>query len=387
MKSVDINTPGSFSSPRKCKRSHGTEVSLTGTGAVVQKFTKASHPSKHDWISEGEQVENTDASAWNVSAVLCGDGSSGFERRIYYGSESSDGAGRGFWSMEWDTLNLNCMYSISDSYLSWPFRPVSRLARLKRRNRESPVRLAINVEGYSREIIIPLIKQPIQDWLRENKGFCLIVGGPGARAPYPALSIFMIRCFGVTPYRGDGEGRDCVIHAACNIMFLLPGERSAAYEVSRLHRSIRMASARRRPHTEGRPEISDLLKLGHLGPIFQNAGGHLAIRKMIIPRHGHLQSAACRFNWLFEKEYYGRIFIARLFETYIVDQVIVIDSKRWPSLIYGSSDLYPIMLSSSALFHCAGPGAKKLKIVDLYEAHRYQRKYEASDEFKQKHLD
>ena len=108
---------------------------------------------------------------------------------------------------------------------------------------------------------------------------------------------------------------------------------------------------------------------------------------MIIPRHGHLQLAACRFNWLFEKEYHGRIFIARLFEAHIVDHVIVIDSRRWSSLIYDSSDLYPIMLSSSALFYCAGPGAKKVKIVDLYEVHRYQRKYEASDGFKHKHLD
>ena len=196
----------------------------------------------------------------------------------------------------------------------------------------------------------------------------------------------MIRCFGITPYRGAGEGRDCVIHAACNVMFLLLGERSAAYEVSRLHRSIALASARCRPYTEGRPEVCDLLKLGHLGPVFQNAGGHLSIRKMIIPPHGHQQSIACRFNWLFEKEYYGRIFIARLFETHVVDHVIVIDSRRWPSLIYDSSDLYPIMLSSQALFHCAGPGANKVKIVDLCEVLRYQRKYETNHRIKRELL-
>ena len=125
-------------------------------------------------------------------------------------------------------------------------------------------------------------------------------------------------------------------------MFLLLGERSAAYEISRLHRNVRLASARCRPHTEGRPEVSDLLKLGNLKPIFQNAGGHLSIRKMIIPRQGHLQWIAFRFNWLFEKKYYGRIFIARLFEAHIVDDVIVIESRRWPGLIYDSSDLYSI---------------------------------------------
>ena len=33
----------------------------------------------------------------------------------------------------------------------------------------------------------------------------------------------------MTPYQGDGEGRDCVIYAACKVMFLLLGERSADY--------------------------------------------------------------------------------------------------------------------------------------------------------------
>ena len=107
---------------------------------------------------------------------------------------------------------------------------------------------------------------------------------------------------------------------------------------------------------------------------------------MIIPHHVHLQLISYRFNWLFEKEYYGRVFIARLFEAHVVDHVIVIDSRRWPSLIYDSSDLYPIMLYSLALFHCAGPGASKVKIADLYEVFRHQRKYEVSDEFEQELL-
>ena len=135
------------------------------------------------------------------------------------------------------------------------------------------MRLTINIEGYPREIPLQLIKQRIHDWLSENRGFCLIVGGPGARAPNLALSISMIRCFGITPYRGAGEGRDCVIHAACNDMFLLLGERLADYEVSSLHRSIALASARCRPYIEGRPEVCDLLKLGHLGPVFPECRG------------------------------------------------------------------------------------------------------------------
>ena len=76
----------------------------------------------------------------------------------------------------------------------------------------------------------------------------------------------MIRCFGVTPFRGDGEGRDRVIHAAY-------------------------------------------------------------IRKMMIPRHGSLQSVSFRFNWMLQKEFYRHILIARLFEAQIVGHVIVIDSR------------------------------------------------------------
>ena len=45
----------------------------------------------------------------------------------------------------------------------------------------------------------------------------------------------------MTPYRIDGEGRDCVIRTAYNIMFLLLNERSAAYKIIQLHRSIILA--------------------------------------------------------------------------------------------------------------------------------------------------
>ena len=103
----------------------------------------------------------------------------------------------------------------------------------------------------------------------------------------------------------------------------------------------------------------------------------------MIPSYGSLQSLAYRFDWLFEKEYYWREFIALVFEGHIVDQVIVVDSIRWPSLTHDSYDLYPITLSSPALFHCTGPGANKFKIVDLYEVFRRQRKYEISDDVEQ----
>ena len=96
--------------------------------------------------------------------------------------------------------------------------------------------------------------------MNEDSGFGLIIRGPVAHAPNPSLSIFMIQCFGVTPYRGDGEGRDCVIHAACNVIFLLLSEISAAHDGSRLQRSIALASTRCRLYTEGHSEVRDLLK-------------------------------------------------------------------------------------------------------------------------------
>ena len=71
--------------------------------------------------------------------------------------------------------------------------------------------------------------------------------------------------------------------------------------------------------------------------------GNLGIRKMIIPRHGNLKSVACRLKLLFEKEYYRRIFIARLIDAHIVDHVIAIELRLWASLIFDSSDSYPIM--------------------------------------------
>ena len=57
------------------------------------------------------------------------------------------------------------------------------------------MRLTINIEGYPYEIAVQLIKQRIHDWLSENRGFCLIIGGPGARAPNSVLSIFVEALF------------------------------------------------------------------------------------------------------------------------------------------------------------------------------------------------
>ena len=101
---------------------------MTGIGAIEQEFKEAPHPPENNGMPEGGHGKNTHASAWKVSAVICGDDSSGFQKGIYYSSRSSDSAARGFWRMEWGTLNLTCRYCTSNSYVSWPSRPVSRLA-------------------------------------------------------------------------------------------------------------------------------------------------------------------------------------------------------------------------------------------------------------------
>ena len=82
--SVGINMFGSLSLPRECERSHGTEVSLTGTGAIIQKIKKATHPPKNNEMSVGGHVESTHASSRKFSAVLCEDDSSGFQKGLYW---------------------------------------------------------------------------------------------------------------------------------------------------------------------------------------------------------------------------------------------------------------------------------------------------------------
>ena len=98
---------------------------------------------------------------------------------------------------------------------------------------------------------------------------------------------------------------------------------------------------------------------------------HLGIRKLIIPRHVRLQSSACRFNWVFKKGCYKRIAIVRLFEAHIVDHFIVVDSRLSPNLTNDSSEFYPMVLYSSARFHCIDPRAEEVRIVDLHEVLRY----------------
>ncbi len=77
--------------------------------------------------------------------------------------------------------------------------------------------------------------------------------------------------------------------------------------------------------------------MGHLGPVVQGFGGDQRLQKVKnIPPHGHREATEIRFNWLFDKRIHGHIYLARLYEAGVVDHLVVIDSRQWPSLIFNS---------------------------------------------------
>ena len=100
--------------------------------------------------------------------------------------------------------------------------------------------------------------------------------------------------------------------------------------------------------------------------------------------HGHHESAHVRLNWLFDKRIHGHVYIARLYEAGVVEHLVVIDSRRWPSLIYDSCDSYHLILSSSSLFQCGGPDADEVKIIQFYEVIRNCRSGEKPKDLKRK---
>ena len=67
--------------------------------------------------------------------------------------------------------------------IDWPYRAVTRNARLFRRKGKGPVRPYVNIEVYPMHAALFLIKETLKRWLLENLAFCILIGGPGARAP------------------------------------------------------------------------------------------------------------------------------------------------------------------------------------------------------------
>ena len=150
-------------------------------------------------------------------------------------------------------------------FVDWPYRAVIRAARLQRCRRKIPARPFVDIEGYPLNTALVLTKNTLKRCLQENPGFCILIGGPGARAQNTQTIKYYVRCFG--EIRFGNSGRSCVIDAACNAIYLLLGDSKASYLSSRFVEVARRASLRLRPHDEGKPEIGDFTSVGHLGPV------------------------------------------------------------------------------------------------------------------------
>ncbi len=195
--------------------------------------------------------------------------------------------------------------------LDWPYRAVSRAARLLHRQGKGPARPYVNIQGYPKSVALVLIKNKLKRWLDDNPGFGILIGGSGARAPNTRTTKYFIHCFGAL--RFGSFGRSCVVDAACNVTFLLLGGAKAWCMSSTFTETAQRASQRARPHSKDRPEISDLLSVGHLRPVFQELGGELSMKKVkYLPPHGHREPPQVRFDWLFERRIHGHNYFARL---------------------------------------------------------------------------
>ncbi len=167
--------------------------------------------------AQAESTEN-----WNDASVLCGDGEFHLSSDSYFESSSLDGSVSGFWPLIWESLRITWALKMHHHFVNRPYRPVSRKAGLLHRKAKDPARPYVNTEGYPKNIALVLIKYKLKRWLRENPGFCILIGGPGARAPNVQVRKYYVRCFGEMRFRNSG--RSCVVDAACNAGFLLLGK-------------------------------------------------------------------------------------------------------------------------------------------------------------------
>ncbi len=148
-------------------------------------------------------------------------------------------------------------------FVDWPFLAVTRRARLLGRQGKGPERPYVDIEGYTKNAALVLIKNILKRWLRENPGFCIVIGGPGALARNVQTTGYYVRCFGETRFRNSRCS--CIIDAACNVGYLLLSESNAASMSNRFSEFTWRASQRLRPHDEGKAGISDFISVGHLG--------------------------------------------------------------------------------------------------------------------------
>ncbi len=147
-------------------------------------------------------------------------------------------------------------------FVDWPYRAVTRAARILRRQGNGPARPYLNTEGYPKDVALVSTKNTLRRWLKENPGFCILIGHPGARAPNPLTTKYYVPCFGAMRFRSSD--RSCAVDAACNVAYLLLGESMAVSMSNQFMEAARRASQRARPHDEGKAEIIDFTSVDHL---------------------------------------------------------------------------------------------------------------------------
>ena len=101
----------------------------------------------------------------------------------FFGSSSLDGTVSGIRPLICDSLNIIWAQKMHHNFIDWPYRTVTRAARLLRCQGKGPSRPFVNVKGYPKNAALILMKNTLERWLLENPGFGLLICGPGGRAP------------------------------------------------------------------------------------------------------------------------------------------------------------------------------------------------------------
>ncbi len=123
-------------------------------------------------VARAELAEN-----WNVAAIPCGDSESRISSESCFGSSSLDGAISDFRLFVWDSLAITWAARMHQHFLYWPFRALNRLARLLHRQIKGPAMSYVNKEGHPKDAAVVSIKSTPKLWIRENLGFCILIGG------------------------------------------------------------------------------------------------------------------------------------------------------------------------------------------------------------------
>ncbi len=78
---------------------------------------------------------------------------------------------------------------------------MNRLAHLLRRQGKGTPRSYSDTKRYPKDAALVLIKNTLKRWLRGNPGFCILMGGPGARARNVQSTRHYVRCFREIQFR------------------------------------------------------------------------------------------------------------------------------------------------------------------------------------------